>query len=272
MNIIIGNKQISELSPVYIIAEIGVNHNGSIDQAKRLIDAAILTGADAVKFQMFRTESLVSEEAPLASYQKTSGINNQKEMLERLELSRDEFVILKKYCDDANITFLSTPFDESSAYELNELNVPAFKIGSGDLTNFPLLTQVNRFNKPIILSTGMSTIQEIKAALRVIDTNPHVVLMHCTSAYPAHFQDLHLNVIRTFKLMFNTIIGYSDHSLGIEVPIATVAMGYKVIEKHFTLDKFAEGPDHKTSLTPDEFNQMVKSIRYVEKALGSTYK
>ncbi len=272
MRVVIDNKEISEHSPVYIIAEIGVNHNGSIVQAKHLIDAAIVAGADAVKFQMFRTERLVIDNAPLADYQLNDTYNNQKEMLKSLELSKDDFVELKKYCDHSPITFISTPFDEISAIELNDLDVPVFKIGSGDLTNFPLLTQVNHFKKPIILSTGMSTIQEIKATLHILGNNPHVILMHCTSAYPAHFHDLHLNAIRTFKMMFNTVVGYSDHSLGMEVPIAATALGYKVIEKHFTLDKSADGPDHKTSLTPTEFTHMVQSIRNVERALGSTIK
>ncbi|EGK12910.1 N-acetylneuraminate synthase [Kroppenstedtia eburnea] len=268
----IGNYIISERSPVYIIAEIGVNHNGSVELAKKLIDRAVAAGANAVKFQTFDPDEMVSEDADLAPYQKRCSNKKQKEMLKHLALTPGQLEILKKDCDHKGITWLSTPFDIKSARFLNKLKVPAFKVGSGDLTNIPLLLEIAKFGKPILLSTGMAELTDIETALNYLNHPSDLVLLHCTSAYPAPFADLHLRVIDTLKAAFPHLVGYSDHSSGVEIPLAATALGYKIIEKHFTLDKRMEGPDHRASLEPDEFCQMVTGIRHVEKALGTSHK
>ncbi|MGG1664117.1 N-acetylneuraminate synthase [Brevibacillus sp. NRS-1366] len=268
----IGNRTVSDQEPAYIIAEIGVNHNGSIELAKKLVDLAHEAKVDAVKFQMFHHEELVSGQAGLVEYQKRSGYSSQHEMLRQLELSEQDFAKLKLYCDGRGITFLSTPFDGKSADFLQRLEVGAFKVGSGDLTHYPLLRQIQSYGKPILLSTGMSTLSEIEAVLDFLGDSCSIALFHCTSAYPAPYEDLNLRVMETLRSAFRKTIGYSDHSLGVEVPIAAVAMGYTMIEKHFTLDTSMEGPDHRASLDPAEMKRMVQAIRHIEAAVGKSIK
>lgn len=260
------------MSKVFIIAEVGVNHNGSIELAKKLIDIAFDAGCDAVKFQTFKGENLVSKNAQKADYQKqTTDVNeSQLEMLKKLELSPDEFQELKKYCDKKKIMFLSTAFDIESAEFLNPL-IPIFKIPSGEVTNLPLLRKINSFKKPVILSTGMMTLEEIKASLNELK-DCKVSLLHCTTEYPCPFEDVNLKAMQTMEKEFGLEVGYSDHTQGIEIPVAAVAMGAKIIEKHFTVDKNLKGPDHLASLEPQELRDMVKSIRNTEKALGSSNK
>jgi N,N'-diacetyllegionaminate synthase len=269
----IGKKTIDHDSPVYIIAEVGVNHNGSIELAKRLIDAAAEAGADAVKFQTFKSEKLVSKSALKADYQVKNTQNNesQLEMLKKLELSFDDFRLLKAYCEEKNIEFMSTPFDDESAKFLHEIGVHAFKIGSGDLTNIPFLRSIGKYDTPVLLSTGMGTLGEIEEALEVLSSN-QVAVLHCTSNYPAPYEDVNLKVIETFKVAFGKIVGYSDHTEGNEISFAAVAMGAKIIEKHFTLDKDLPGPDHKASITPLELKQLVDGVRKIEVAYGNGIK
>lgn len=258
----------------FIIAEAGVNHNGDILLAKQLVDAAIESGADAVKFQTWKTELLVTEQAEMAEYQinNTQKIESQFQMLKRLELSHESFIELKRYCDSKNILFLSTPFEKESASFLNALQ-PIFKIGSGELTNTPLLRHIASFNKPVILSTGMSVLGEIEHALLILDqaglTRDKITLLHVTTEYPTPINEVNLRAMHTLQQAFPGIaVGYSDHTAGIEIPIAAVALGATIIEKHFTLDKTMAGPDHKASLNPTEFSAMVKAIRNIELALG----
>lgn len=255
---------------IFIIAEAGVNHNGQLKIAKKLVDAAKKAGVDAVKFQTFRSESLVSSKAPKAKYQKEASGDSQLEMLKRLELSENDFIELKNYCDRKKIVFLSTPFDPESADFLDKLDIPAFKIGSGDLTNLQLIKQIAKYGKPIILSTGMSTMAEIERAVKEIEStkNINLILLHCTSNYPASHDTVNLSAMETLRKKFGLTIGYSDHTIGLEVSIAAVAMGAKVIEKHFTLDKEMDGPDHKASIEPQELAHLVKAIRNIEKAFG----
>ncbi|MES9692912.1 N-acetylneuraminate synthase [Bacillus toyonensis] len=262
-----------EKRETYIIAEVGVNHNGSMDLAKKSIDLAVEIGADAVKFQTFKTEKLVSKFAPKADYQtaNTQSKESQMEMLKRLELSFNDFRELKVYCEDKGIDFLSTPFDEESAHFLNEIGVSAFKIGSGDLNNTPFISFLDTFKKPILLSTGMSELKEVEETLAVMRQSP-VILLHCTSNYPAPLEDVNLNAMTTMKSKFNKLVGYSDHTSGVEVSVAAVAMGAKIIEKHFTLDKNLPGPDHKASLNPEEFSELIFSVRSIERALGDGVK
>ncbi len=269
------NIYIGGSSPVFIIAEAGVNHNGEINLAKKLIDAAKKSGADAVKFQTFKASKLVSASAPLAKYQKENIKNGttQFKMLKQLELDFKSFEILKKYADRKGIMFLSTPFDYESAQFLKELEIPLFKISSGDLTNIPFLELLARFKKPLILSTGMSTLSEVQEAIDSITKfNKKLILLHCVSNYPASFKTVNLRVLQTLREKTNLVIGYSDHTLGIEIPIASIGFGAKVIEKHFTLDKKLKGPDHKASLNPKELKNMVKAIRHVELSLGDGIK
>jgi len=256
----IGNKLISEEELCFVIAEIGINHNGKIDLAKQLIDVAKKSGVDAVKFQTFKTENLVTSE-------------NQLKLLKKVELGHEDFKELKRYCNKKKIIFLSTPHTEDAIDFLEPL-VPAYKIGSGDLTNLPFLEKVAKKKKPIILSTGMANLKEIKEAVKTIKKagNNKIILLHCTTSYPCPLEDVNLRAMLTLKKEFNLPVGYSDHTLGILVPIMAVAMGAKVIEKHFTLDKNLPGPDHKASLEPKEFKEMVKAIRNTERALGSEVK
>ncbi len=257
---------------VLIIAEAGVNHNGSIENAKQLIDVAKEAGADIVKFQTAVLDSLVSDKAEMADYQKqnTGSNKTQKEMLKDLLLSFEDFVVLSHYCKEVGIQFLSTPFDIESIRFLNELQ-DIWKIPSGEITNYPYLKEIAKSKKTTILSTGMSTLDEVRHAIEVLSGHgvDDIVLLHCTTDYPAEMDDVNLNAMITLEKEFHYPIGYSDHTRGIEVSVAAVAMGARVIEKHFTLDRSMPGPDHKASLEPDELKQLVASIRNVEKAKGS---
>lgn len=258
---------------VLIIAEAGVNHNGSLSLAKNLADKAKEAGADYVKYQTFNPSNMVSKYAAKAEYQKktTDSKQSQLDMLEELMLSYDEFVELKEYCGQIGIGFLSTSFDLDSTEFLTRLGCEIWKIPSGEVTNYPYLVDIARKHQPIILSTGMCDEEDIAAAIEVLKSNGagEISLLHCTTEYPTPFEDVNLKAMCTMRDIFGLEVGYSDHTRGIEVPIAAVAMGAKIIEKHFTLDKNMEGPDHKASLEPDELKQMVDSIRNIEKALGS---
>lgn len=257
---------------VYIIAEAGVNHNGSLDLAFMLIDAAKKAGVDCIKFQTFKSENLVAKTAQKADYQKeTTGDGSQAEMLKKLELSYDDFIVLKEYCDKVGITFLSTPFDFESIDFLNSTDMPFWKIPSGEVTNYPYLVAIAKTGKPVVMSTGMCELFEIEAAVKVLKDNgtKDIKLLQCNTEYPTPYGDVNLRAMQTMRDAFELDVGYSDHTKGIEIPIAAVAMGATVIEKHFTLDRNMEGPDHKASLEPEELATMVKGIRNVEKALGS---
>ncbi|MFD2670602.1 N-acetylneuraminate synthase [Marinicrinis sediminis] len=257
----------------WIIAEVGVNHNGSLEMAKKLVDHAREAGADAVKFQMYESDQLVSDTAGLTGYQQErTTYDNQKQMLQQYQLNRTQFEELKQYCDASGILFLATPFDQQSAEALHNMGVQAFKIGSGDITHYPLLKQIGQYGKPMLLSTGMCGLGDIEDALHTLPADTPIVLLHCTSAYPAPYHDLHLSAIETMRSAFGHPVGYSDHSLGIEIPFAAVAMGYRVIEKHVTLDRNLAGPDHAASIEPAELKRMVQGIRHIEQALGSTRK
>lgn len=258
---------------VYIIAEAGVNHNGSIELAKELVDKAKDAGADCIKFQTFVSENIVSKNAGKAEYQKqqTDSNESQYEMLQRLELSFNEFVELNEYCKEREIEFLSTAFDFDSIDFLNNLGLKRWKIPSGDITNLPYLIKIAKLGKPVILSTGMSTMSDIKAAVSILKENGsgEVTVLHCTTEYPTPYKDVNLKAMNTIRKEFNVPVGYSDHTKGIEIPIAAAAMGATVIEKHFTLDRNMDGPDHKASLEPNELKSMVDAIRNVEVAIGS---
>jgi len=263
---------------VFIIAEAGVNHNGKIDLAYKLIDEACQSGADAVKFQTFKTENLVSKGASKADYQKktTNQSESQFKMLKNLELDFNAHKDLIDYCNNKDIMFLSTPFDHESIDLLNDLNLPIFKIPSGEITNLPYLRHIGSLGKEVILSTGMSTLKEIEDALRVLilsgTSKENITILHANTMYPTPMEDVNLRAMQTIKEKFGVCVGYSDHTLGIEIDIAAVAMGASVIEKHFTLDKAMDGPDHKSSLNPEELTMMVNSIRNIEIALGSSIK
>ena len=257
---------------VYIIAEAGVNHNGDINLAYQLVDAAKAAGVDCIKFQTFKSENLVSHTAQKAEYQKAAtGDSSQQDMLKQLELSFGEFVSLKEYCDRKGIFFLSTPFDFESIEFLNSIEMPFWKIPSGEVTNYPYLVALAKTGKPVVMSTGMCEMQEIEDAIAVLRENgaSDIKLLHCNTEYPTPYEDVNLKAMKTLRDAFGVEVGYSDHTKGIEVPIAAVAMGAAVIEKHFTLDRNMEGPDHKASLEPQELKQMVDSIRHIEAALGS---
>lgn len=257
---------------VYIIAEAGVNHNGSFEIACRLVDAAKEAGVDCVKFQTFKSEKLVSHNAQKAEYQKAAtGDSSQQDMLKQLELSYDEFLKLKDYCDKVGISFLSTPFDFESIDFLNTIDMPFWKIPSGEITNLPYLMALAKTGKSIVMSTGMCEMEEIEAAVKVLKENgtSEIKLLHCNTEYPTPFEDVNLKAMDAMRGKFGVEVGYSDHTKGIEVPIAAVALGATIIEKHFTLDRNMEGPDHKASLEPDELVAMVSGIRNIEKAIGS---
>ena len=272
MVIQIQDRFIGNGHPCFIIAEAGVNHNGSLEMALKLVDVAVQAGADAVKFQTFKAERLVTKMAPKAEYQKetTGAGESQLEMLRRLELSTQDHVHLKQYCAEKGILFMSTPFDEQSADFLDELGVSIFKLGSGEVTNLPYLRHVARKMKPLILSTGMSFLSEVDVAVRAISEtqNTQLVLLHCVSNYPTSPADANLRAIQTMSTAFQIPVGYSDHTMGYEVPLAAAALGACVIEKHFTLDRTLPGPDQPASLEPGELAGMVKGIRTVESALG----
>jgi len=270
------------MQKTFIIAEAGVNHNGKIELAYKLIDAAKAAGVNAVKFQTFKSELLVTEDTERASYQKRNMAHkneSQLEMIKRLELNFDSFFKLKEYCDSIGILFLSTTADLPSTDFIEKL-VPVFKVGSADLTNIPFLENLARRGKPIILSTGMSNIGETEYAIETIKKNqpklnfdfPPISVLHCTTNYPCPYEEVNLKAMLTLREAFKLPVGYSDHTLGIEVPIAAVALGATVIEKHFTLDKKMEGPDHKASLEPEELKAMVMAIRNIEKAIGDGIK
>lgn len=269
----IGERLVGEGEPCLIIAEAGVNHNGDFVLAKNLIDAAHEAGADAVKFQAFRAEEVATGLANKALYQKetTGADESQLDMLKRLELTGNEFAELAEYSRGKGLMFLATPFDRQSVDLLDKLAVPAFKIASGELTNFPLLRHIARKKKPVILSTGMATLDEIGESLKIIrnEGQEEIILLHCVSCYPAQIADMNLTAMQTLKLTFGLPVGLSDHTIGVTIPAAAAALGACVIEKHFTLDKNLSGPDHRASLEPDELRQMVQSIRDVEKALGN---
>ena len=265
-------------SKVFIIAEAGVNHNGSLDLAKKLIDVASESGANAVKFQAFKAEKLVSKNAQKADYQKqtTNKTESQFDMIKKLELDMDTHKELIAYCETKNIMFLSTPFDHDSIELLNDLGLEIFKIPSGEITNLPYLRHIGKLNKKVILSTGMADIGEIEDALDILintgTKKENITILHANTMYPTPMEDVNLKAMVTIGNTFDIAYGYSDHTLGIEVDIAAVALGACCVEKHFTLDKMMEGPDHKASLEPHELKSMIKAIRNIELALGSCVK
>lgn len=270
--ICIDNKKINQEEKTFIIAEAGVNHNGDLNLAKKMIDAAVEAGVDAVKFQTYKTDKLILTNTEKAPYQKKTSDSNetQYDMLKRLELTGEQTIELINYCKNRKIIFLSTPFESTSLNELDELGVSAFKIAATDLTNIQFLKQVAEKNKPIILSAGMCYLEEVEYALKIIHPiNKDVILLQCTSNYPIQDTEANLNVIKTFKKKFNMLVGYSDHSDGIGASPFAVALGAKVIEKHFTLDKTLPGPDQKASVEPYELKILVQDIRRVEKYLGN---
>jgi len=259
-----------------IIAEAGVNHNGSLDIAKQLIDKAVETGADVIKFQTFKAENLVSKSAKQADYQKknigSKADDSQLSMLKKLELSHEDHEVLMQYCNQKGIRFFSTAFDMESIDYLHSLNLGLWKIPSGEITNYPYIKKIAQFHEPVILSTGMCEMEDISAAMNVLleygVQRDQITILHCNTEYPTPFEDVNLLAMQQIKENFQVKVGYSDHTKGIEVPIAAVALGACVIEKHFTLDRNMEGPDHQASLEPDELRAMVCAIRNIEKAVG----
>lgn len=265
------------MSKVLIIAEAGVNHNGDLKLAKKLVDMAYAAGADIIKFQTFKSANMVTTNAPTADYQlQNAKASDQYQMLKSLELSFQDFTTLKSYCDDIGIEFLSTGFDIESLNFLNSLNPRMWKIPSGEITNLPYLQFIGSLNKELILSTGMSTIEEIQDALNALklsgQESDKITILHCTTDYPVPYYDINLNAMKTLQSHFNSKVGYSDHSSGIEISLAAVALGAQVIEKHFTLDRNMDGPDHKASLEPHELTKLVSSIRNIEVSLGNGIK
>lgn len=272
---LIGTRPIGPTHPCLIIAEVGVNHNGSVDMALMLIDAAAEAGADAVKFQAFRPDRLVLPSAPKAEYQthKSDRSESQFDMLKRLQLEDDAYITLRNRCTERGVIFLCTPFDEQSADLLDEIGVAAFKVGSGDVTNHFLLRHIARKMRPVLLSTGMASLQEVSEAVRIIAAKAiPFALLQCVSNYPADPADVNLLAIKTMHDAFGCVVGYSDHTLGNEVAFAAVALGAHVIEKHFTLDRSLPGPDHLASSEPSGFAALVAGVRTVEKALGNGLK
>lgn len=265
------------MTHVYIIAEAGVNHNGDVELARKLVDAAKEAGADAVKFQTFKTEKILTRDTSMAEYQKENlgSDDSQFAMIKKLELSYDDFAGLQTYAGSIGIDFLSTPDDEDSLdFLADELDLPWIKIGSGEVTNLPFLRKMAAKQKPLILSTGMSTIGEVERAVRLIRTinQQELVLLHCTTNYPCPAEEVNLRAMVTLRQAFGVRVGYSDHTVGSEVPVAAVALGAEMIEKHITLDKDMEGPDHRASMDPAEFREMVRQVRAIEMALGSGVK
>lgn len=261
---------------VYIIAEAGVNHNGSIDIAKELVRTAKQVGADCIKFQTYITENLVTSDAKKAEYQikNTQNMDSQYLMLKKLELSFEQFIDLKNYCEEVGIDFLSTPFDFDSIEFLESLGMKFWKIPSGEITNLPYLERLAETKIPVILSTGMSDLEEIEEAVEVLKENgcPKISILHCTTEYPTPINECNLKAIQTLKNEFGVKVGYSDHTDSILIPAVAVAEGAEIIEKHFTLDKTMDGPDHKASLEPEQLREMIKNIRTIEKALGDGVK
>jgi N,N'-diacetyllegionaminate synthase len=271
------NIQKSAIAPIQekiiIIAEAGVNHNGKLEFAIELANKAKDAGADYVKFQTYKTEKLVSIDAQLADYQKiNSSENNAFEMLKKYELSFHDFEVIKKHCEKIGIGFLSTAFDLESLNFLNSLNIDFIKIPSGEITNYPLLTEINKLGKPVILSTGVSELNEIEDALKILNQIQDITILHCTSEYPAPIESLNLNAILHLKSKFQLQVGYSDHSKGILAAIAATAIGASIIEKHFTLDKNLDGPDHQASLEPSELKEMITQIKNLKLMLGDGIK
>lgn len=268
----IGTREVGAGRPCFVIAEAGVNHDGSIDRALELVLAAAEAGADAVKFQTFRADRLAVADAPKAPYQLagTPADESQLAMLQRLELPADALGRLKQATESAGIEFLSSMFDEESADLLEGLGVCAFKVPSGEITNLPLLSHVGRFGRPVLISTGMADLGEVESAVKEIQTtgNEQIVLLHCVSSYPAPPAEVNLRAMATMEEAFGRPVGFSDHTLGVEVALAAVALGACVVEKHLTLDRSTPGPDHAASLEPHEFRELVRSIRSVESALG----
>ncbi len=269
----IGPRCIGEGEPCFVIAEAGVNHNGDLALARRLIDAAAEAGANAIKFQTFRADRLVSATAPKADYQKaaTGTAESQHAMLRRLELDEAAHRDLQQHASERGIIFLSTPFDEASADLLATLRIPAFKVSSGELTNLPFLAQLARHRMPIILSTGMATLDEVRAAVAAIGDVP-LALLQCVSNYPAQPADTNLRAMQTMRAEFGVSVGYSDHTLGNEIAFASVALGASIVEKHLTLDRTLPGPDHAASSEPADFAALVRGIRSIESALGDGIK
>ena len=270
--IIIEWRNIGNGSPCFIIAEAGVNHNGDLELARRLVDAAAEAGADAVKFQTFSADRLATAAAPQADYQRrNTGIEeSQRAMLHRLELTAEAHRELMARCRERGILFLSSPFDEDSADFLEELGVPAFKIPSGELTNVPFLAHVARKGRPLIVSTGMATLDEVRPAVETIRQagSPPLALLHCVSSYPAQPADVNLRAMATLREAFAVPVGFSDHTAGTDIALAAVALGANILEKHLTLDRTLPGPDHLASLEPDEWIAMVAALRRIEAALG----
>ncbi|MBI2846550.1 MAG: N-acetylneuraminate synthase family protein, partial [Chloroflexi bacterium] len=265
MEIKIGSSAIGDGHPCFIVAEAGINHNGEFEKAKMLVDAAAEGGADAIKFQTHLTEKEMLPDAPTAGYVGESLFT----LLKRLELSREEHVELKKYAEKKGLIFLSTPFSKEAADLLEELEVEAYKTGSGELTNLPLLEHIARKRKPMLVSTGMSTLEEIGESVDLLKKlKTRFVLMHCTSSYPTKYEDLNLRVINKLREKFGVPIGISDHSVGIYTVLAAVVLGACVIEKHFTIDRNWPGPDQKASINPQELGELVRGTRAIEKALG----
>lgn len=268
----INDHKIGFGQPCFFIAEAGVNHNGNVEMAFQLIDAAVSAGADAVKFQTFKAEKIISPAAPKAKYQQnmTGRNETQLEMVKSLELSYDKFQMLFDYCTQKGILFLSTPFEEESADFLDSLGVSAFKVPSGEITNLPFLKHLARKGKPLVVSTGMASLGEVESAVQEIKmaSNREIVLLHCVSDYPADPADANLRVMQTMEMAFGVPVGFSDHTMGVEVAYAAVALGACVIEKHFSLDRTLPGPDHRASLEPHELKILVKGIRTVEASLG----
>lgn len=260
------------MNKTFIIAEAGVNHNGDVQIAKKLCDAAKKAGADAVKFQTWVTDKIITQTVDQAEYQtvNTGHDESQYDMLKRLELSYDDFREIKRYCDEIGILFMSTADEKDSLDFLIELGIPYIKIGSGDIGNISYLRYIGSKKMPVILSTGMSSLSDVEVSLNALREGgtENIILLHCTTSYPCSFENVNLKAMDTLKTAFDLPVGYSDHTIGIEVPIAAVARGAVVIEKHFTLDRTMDGPDHVASTEPDEFRKMVKKIRNVEAALG----
>lgn len=256
-----------------IIAEAGVNHNGKLSIAKQMVLAAKEAGADYIKFQTFYPKALVSEYAEKADYQKKDmeDMESQLEMLERLSLSHDDFIGLKDYCQEQGIGFLSTPFDMESVRFLDKLNMDFWKLPSGEITNLPYLLEIAKTGKPVVMSTGMCELKEIEAAVTCLKKGgvKELILLHCNTEYPTPMEDVNLKAMLTLRKVFSLAVGYSDHTQGIEIPIAAAAMGACVLEKHFTLDRMMKGPDHSASLEPGELKEMVRAVRNVERAIGT---
>ncbi len=261
------------MSKTYIIAEIGCNHNGDFNLAKKMVDVAVDCGVDAVKFQTFKADKLISKYAPKAEYQKktTGDEDSQLEMTRKLEMSFEEYLEIRDYTAAKGVDVFSTPFDDESLDFLISTNMPIYKIPSGEITNLPYLEKIGKLNKKVIISTGMAVLSEIKKAVQILQENgtKDITILHCTTEYPTRDDDLNLNVIKTLQEEFpNNNIGYSDHSVGYEVPVVAASMGCTVVEKHFTLDNDMSGPDHKASANPDILKRLVSGIRKIEKAMG----